>query len=260
MAMGEHSAVALHHETDGDPDAPPLVLLGSLGSALDMWEPQLPALTTRYRVIRVDHRGHGKSPVPPGPYTVAELAGDVLALLDKLELERVSFAGLSLGGMVGMYLASETPERIDRLALCATSAHFPDTDAWQARIDAVSTGGTEAVADAVARNWFTPGFAAAHPDRLAWAAAAIRATPVSGYLACCQAIRDWDHVARLGAIAAPTLMISGTADPATPEDPHGRTIAEGIPGVRFERVDGAHLLTIERAAEVNALLTAHLGA
>jgi 3-oxoadipate enol-lactonase len=260
MAMGEHSAVALHHETDGDPDAPPLVMLGSLGSALDMWEPQLPALTPAYRVIRVDHRGHGKSPVPPGPYTVAELAGDVLALLDRLELERVSFAGLSLGGMVGMYLASETPERVDRLALCATSAHFPNAEAWQARIDAVSTGGTEAVADAVARNWFTPSFATAHPDRLAWATGSIRATPVSGYLACCQAIRDWDHVTRLGAITAPTLMISGTADPATPEDPHGRAIAEGIPGVRFERVDAAHLLTIERADEVNALLTDHLGA
>jgi 3-oxoadipate enol-lactonase len=259
MAMGEHCAVSLHHETDGDPDAPPLLLLGSLGSALDMWEPQLPALTPGHRVIRVDHRGHGKSPVPPGPYAVAELAGDVLALLDRLELDRVDLLGLSLGGAVGMYLASEAPERIGRLALCATSAHWPDQAVWQARIDAVSEGGTEAVAEAVARTWFTPEFARAHPDRLGWAAASIRATAVSGYLACCQALRDWDHVGRLGAITAPTLLICGTADPATPEDPHGATIAAGIPDVRLERTDAAHLLTIERADEVNALLTAHLG-
>lgn len=258
--MGEHSAVGLHCEIDGDPGAPPLLLLGLLGSALDMWEPQLPALTPAHRVIRVDHRGHGKSPVPPGPYTMSELAGDVLALLDRLELDRVDYLGLSLGGMIGQYLASEAPERIGRLALCATSAHYPDPDPWQVRIDAVSGGGTEAVADAAARNWFTPEFARAHPDRLAWATASIRATPVSGYLACCQAIRDWNHVSRLGAITAPTLMICGTADPAAPEDPHGAAIAAGIPGVRLERVQAAHLLTIERADEVNALLTAHLGA
>jgi len=258
MAMGEHSAVALHHVIDGPADGPPLVLLGSLGSALDMWEPQLPALIEQWRVIRVDHLGHGGSPVPPGPYTVAELAGDVLALLDRLELDRVTFAGLSLGGMVGMYLASETPERIYRLTLMATSAGWPDPTPWQARIEAVSTGGTEAIAPAVVKNWFTPDYAAAHPDRVAWAENSVRKTPDLGYLGCCQAIRDWDHTNRLGAITAPTLAIWGTADPSTPEEPHGTTIAAGISGIRFERVDGAHLLNIERADEVTTLLTEHL--
>jgi 3-oxoadipate enol-lactonase len=256
--MGEHSAVALHYLIEGQPDAPPVVLLGSLGSALDMWTPQLSALTGSWRVIRVDHRGHGGSPVPPGPYAVAELAGDLLALLNRLKLDRVNFVGLSLGGMVGMYLASETPERIDRLALLATSAGWPDPTPWQARIDAVSKGGTEAIAPTVVKNWFTADFAAAHPDTVAWGEESIRKTPDLGYLGCCQAIRDWDHTNRLAAITAPTLAVFGTADPATPEEPHGATIAAGIPGVRFERVDAAHLLNIERADEVNALLTEHL--
>jgi len=259
MVMGEHSAVALHHEIDGLAEAPPVVLIGSLGSALDMWRPQLPALTPDYRVIRVDHRGHGGSPVPAGPYTVAELAGDVLALLDRLELERVHFVGLSLGGMVGMYLGSEAPERIDRLVLCATSAGYPDKAPWEARIEAVAGGGTDSVAPAVVRNWFTAEFAATQPDTVAWAEESVRKTPDLGYLGCCQAIRDWDHGRRLGAITAPTLMVCGTADPATPEQPHGATIAAGIPGARFERVQAAHLLNIERPGEVNTLIAEHLG-
>jgi 3-oxoadipate enol-lactonase len=260
MAMGDRGPVALHHVVDGPADAPPLVLLGSLGSALDMWAPQLPALTGAHRVIRVDHRGHGGSPVPAGPYTISELAGDVLALLDRLGLDRVDYAGLSLGGMVGMYLAAEAPERIARLALMATSANYPDKTPWETRIEAVAGGGTDAIAAAVVKNWFSASFAAANPDTLAWAEESVRKTPDLGYLGCCQAIRDWDHVSRLGEIRAPSLMICGTSDPAAPEQPHGATIANGIPGVRFELVDAAHLLNIERAGEVNALLTEHFAA
>ena len=258
--MGDRGPVALHHVVDGPADAPPLVLLGSLGSALDMWEPQLAALTGAHRVIRVDHRGHGGSPVPAGPYTISELAGDVLALLDRLGLDQVDYAGLSLGGMVGMYLAAEAPERIARLALMATSANYPDKTPWEARIEAVAGGGTDAIAAAVVKNWFSASFAAVNPDTMAWAEESVRKTPDLGYLGCCQAIRDWDHVARLGEIRAPSLMICGTSDPATPEQPHGATIANGIPGVRFELVDAAHLLNIERPAEVNALLTEHFAA
>jgi 3-oxoadipate enol-lactonase len=256
--MGDRGQVALHYEIDGRPDEPPVVLLGSLGSAVDMWKPQLPALTPHYRVIRVDHRGHGASPVPAGPYTVAELAGDVLALLDRLQLERVRLVGLSLGGMVGMYLGSEAPERIERLVLCATTAHFPDKAPWQARIDAVAQGGTDAIAAMVVKNWFSPEFAAAHPEWVAWGEESVRKTPELGYLGCCQAVRDWDHVERLTAITAPTLLICGTMDRAAPEHPHAATIAARIPGVRFERVDGAHLLNIERADEVNGLISEHL--
>lgn len=258
MVMGDRCAVGLHFVEDGPSDAPPLVLLGSLGSTLDMWRPQLPALDSSFRVIRADHRGHGKSPVPAGPYTMADLAGDVLALLDKLELERVSYLGLSLGGMVAMYLASEAPDRIDRLVLCATTAHFPDPTPWQDRIAAVSEGGTEALAPATVTRWFTPAYAQANPDVVAWAESMIRATPDAGYMACCQAIRDWDHVQRLGEISAPTLVIAGSADPSTPMDPHATTLAERIPDARLTVLEAAHLLTVERADEANALITEHL--
>jgi 3-oxoadipate enol-lactonase len=249
--------VALHHLESGPPDGPALVLSGSLGSTLEMWRPQVQALSDRFRLIRIDHRGHGGSPVPPGPYRMADLAGDVIALLDGLGLERVAWCGLSLGGMVGMYLASEHPERISRLTLCCTSAYFPDKTPWRERIAAVADGGTGPVAQGVVARWFTPDWAAAHPDVVAEAVAMVSGTPDDGYLACCQAVEAWDHRDRLGAITAPTLVIGGTQDPSTPVEPHARTIAEGIPGARLEVFEAAHLATIEQAEPITPLIATH---
>ncbi len=249
--------VALHHVDEGPRDAPVLVLAGSLGSTLEMWRPQVAPLTGRFRLIRIDHRGHGGSPVPPGPYRVADLAGDVLALLDDLGLDRVAWCGLSLGGVVGQYLASEAPERIGRLTLCCTSAHWPDPSVWEQRIAAVESGGTGPIAAAVVERWFTPEWAAAHPDVVADAVAQVAGTPDAGYAACCDALRVWDHRPRLGAITAPTLVIAGSADPATPVEPHARTLAEGIPGARLGVLDAAHLATIERADQATALIADH---
>lgn len=249
--------VALHHVDEGPRDAPALVLSGSLGSTLEMWRPQLPALTERFRVVRIDHRGHGGSPVLDGPYVMADLAGDVLALLDRLGLDRVAWCGLSLGGMVGMYLASEAPDRIGSLTLCCTSAHFPDATVWRDRIAAVGDGGTAPIADAVVQRWFTPDWAAAHPDVVAEATAMVAGTPDAGYLASCQAIEVWDHRPRLPAIDVPTLVIAGSADLATPVEPHARTIADGIPGARLAVLDAAHLATIERAADATPLIAEH---
>jgi 3-oxoadipate enol-lactonase len=253
-------AVALHHVDEGPRDAPVLVLSGSLGSTLEMWRPQLPALTERFRVVRVDHRGHGGSPVPDGPYAMADLAADALALLDDLGLDRVAWCGLSLGGMVGMDLASEAPERLSSLTLCCTSAHFPDAQVWRDRIAAVRDGGTAPIAATVVQRWFTPDWAAAHPDALAEATDMVATTPDAGYLACCQAIEVWDHRHRLPAIELPTLVIAGSADQSTPVEPHARTIAEGIPGARLEVLDAAHLATIERAAEATPLIADHAAA
>jgi 3-oxoadipate enol-lactonase len=252
--------VELHYVDEGQRDAPPVVLAGSLGSTLSMWRPQVPALTERFRVVRLDHRGHGGSPVPDGPYRMADLADDAVALLDALGLERVSWCGLSLGGMVGMYLASEHPQRIGRLALCCTSAHFPDPTPWRERIAAVAANGTAPIAEAVVARWFTPGWAAAHPEAVAEAQAMVAGTSDAGYLACCQAIEVWDHRARLGAIEAPTLVLAGAEDPATPVEPHARTLAEGVPGARLEVLDAAHLATVERAEEATALIVGHLDA
>ncbi|HEY1969231.1 MAG TPA: 3-oxoadipate enol-lactonase [Pseudonocardia sp.] len=260
--MGERSPVRLHCVEDGRSGGtgPPLLLVGSLGSTLAMWEPQVAAFGGDRRVIRVDHRGHGDSPVPAGPYTVAELAADVLTLLDHLGLDQVDYVGLSLGGMVGMYLGSEAPERINRLALLATSAHFPDPTPWIERIKAVSEGGTEVIAPVTVTRWFTPAFAQARPDWVARCQRMVRDTPDVGYLGCAQAIRDWDHVHRLAAITVPTLLVGGSADPSTPIDPHAETIAANVPGVRYEIVSAAHLLSIERAEEVNGLIAEHLAA
>jgi 3-oxoadipate enol-lactonase len=249
--------VALHHVADGPADGPVLVLSGSLGSTLGMWRPQVGPLSERFRVLRLDHRGHGGSPVPPGPYRMADLAADVVALLDTLGLHRVAWCGLSLGGMVGMCLASEFPERISRLTLCCTSAYFPDKAPWRERIAAVADGGTAPIAEGVVARWFTPEWAAAHPEVVAEAVAMVAGTPDPGYLACCQAVEVWDHRDRLAAITAPTLVIGGAQDPATPIEPHARTLVDGIPGARLEVLDAAHLATIERSTEATPLIAAH---
>jgi len=248
--------VRLHYADDGPRDAPVLLFAGSLGATLAMWEPQL-TLGGPFRVIRIDHRGHGGSPVPPGPYAMPELAADVLALLDDLGLPRVAFCGLSLGGMVGMYLGSEHPDRLTSLTLCCTSAHFPDRGPWDDRIAAVEAGGTAAVADAVVSRWFTPPWAAAHPDVVTALRNQIAHTPDAGYLGCCRAIAAWDHRERLGAVAVPTLVIGGADDSSTPIDPHARTLADGIPGARFEVLPGAHIATIESAEHATRLISEH---
>ncbi len=254
--MGQ--SVELHHEVDGPPDAPPLVLAGALGTTVEMWRPQLAALTERFRVVRIDHRGHGGSPVPDPPYRMADLAADALATLDALGIERTAWCGLSLGGMVGMHVASEQPDRMSRLVLCCTSAGFPDTSGWRDRIAAVRAGGTESVADAVVARWFTPGYAAAHPEDVTASREMVAASPAAGYLGCCQAIEVWDHVPRLAAITAPTVVIAGAHDPSTPVQPHALTLAAHILGARLEVLDAAHLANIEQAAEFNRLLVGHL--
>jgi 3-oxoadipate enol-lactonase len=248
--------VKLHHTDDGPRDATVLLLAGSLGSTLAMWEPQL-TLAGPFRVIRVDHRGHGGSPTPPGPYAMADLAADVVELLDELGLRRVAYCGLSLGGMVGMYLGSEHPHRLTSLTLCCTTAHFADKAPWEERIAAVEAGGTAGIADAVVSRWFTPPWAAGHPDVVTALRDQIACTPDLGYLECCRAIAGWDHRERLAAVAVPTLVIGGADDRSTPVDPHTRTLAEGIPGARVEVLPGAHIATIESAEQASRLISGH---
>jgi 3-oxoadipate enol-lactonase len=253
------SAVALHHEAAGAEDAPPLLLAGSLGTTLAVWEPQLAALSARLRVIRVDLRGHGGSPAPPGPYAIADLGADVLALLDGLGLERASWCGLSIGGMVGQWLAAHAPERIHRLVLLCTSAHLPPASAWAERAAAVrAAGSVEVVADAVVERWLTPPFAAAHPERRAWLRDMLVGCDPEGYAACCEAIAGMDLRPDLERIAAPTLVVGAEDDPATPPE-HQRTIAATVPGARLELLPrAAHLASVERPEPVTRLVLDHL--
>ena len=255
------TACELNYVCDGVSGAPALVLGGSLGTKLAMWQPQLPALSERLRVIRYDHRGHGGSPVEPGPYTIDELGGDVLAILDRLELGRVSYCGLSLGGMVGMWLAINAPARIERLVLICTSAYLPPAEGWTQRAATVREAGSpEAVAQAVIARWFTDAFARARPDVVARHRAMIADTSAEGYAGCCEAIAVMDLRPRLPRIVAPTLVIGAQQDPSTPPE-HARTIAAGIPGTRLAILDpAAHLSSVDRSAEVTQLIVDHLDA
>ncbi len=245
--------VPLHYETHG-PAGAPVVLFGcSLGTSAAMWSGQVTGLADRYRMICFDHRGHGRSPVPPGPYDIADLGRDVLALLDRLGLARVHYVGLSLGGMVGMWLAAHAPERIDRLALLCTAAHLPPAAGWQGRAATVRAGGLAAVAETVVGRWFTAGFDPGPGPR-----AMLLATPIEGYAACCEAIAAMDLRPDLPRITAPTLVIAGAQDAATPPELAARLVA-GIPDARLEVLpDAAHLAAVQQPAAVNALLDAHL--
>jgi len=223
-----------------------------------MWDEQLGALRERFRVLRYDHRGHGRSEVPPAPYTIDELGADLLALLDELELERVRFAGLSLGGMVGMWLAAHAPERVERLALLCTSAHFEDPGPWTDRAARVRADGTAAIAQELVARWFTPAFPARAPQTVARFVGVLAATSDEGYAGCCDALAVMDLRGHLGAITAPTLVVAGADDPATPAG-HTEALAAAIGGARLEVVAGAaHLANVEQPERVTRLLLDHL--
>lgn len=259
MPVADLPGAQIHYAVDGPPGAPAVVLSNSLGTDLTLWDAQVPALVAAgLRVVRYDHRGHGGSSSPPGPYRLADLGGDVLALLDALGLDRVAFAGVSLGGMVAQWLASRARNRIGALALCCTSAHMPPASAWEDRIAAVGRDGMGPIAASAPERWFTPGYVAAQPASVERVVAMIRATDPGGYMGCCAAIAAMDLRADLGAIAAPTLVVAGAEDPSTPPD-HGRFIADAIDGARLVVVPSAsHLAVVERAATLTALLVEHL--
>ncbi|WP_034274753.1 3-oxoadipate enol-lactonase [Haloechinothrix halophila] len=248
-----------HYVSDGPEDGSVVVLSGSLGSDVRMWQPQVaPLADAGYRVVRHDHRGHGGSPVPPGPYSLDDLGGDAVELLDAIGVARVHWVGLSLGGMLGMWLAAHSPDRIASLTACCTAAKLGPPEMWAERARMVSEHGTGAVAEAVVARWFTPEFAAAHPDRIDFYQRMVAATPAEGYAGCCRAIERMDLLDVLGTITTPTLVISGAEDPATPPE-HGRRIADGVPGARFEVVDdAAHLGSAEQPEAVTSLLLDHL--
>lgn len=254
------SAVLLNHRIFGPDDAPVLLLGGSLGTNLSMWQPQVAALSGRFRLIAFDQRGHGSSPVPPTPYTVAELGADVVALMDDLGVQRASYAGISIGGMAGIWLGANAPGRLDRLVLMCTSAYAPPAARWLERARVVrSAGTTEVIADAVVERWFTPEWAHEHRDAAAAHRAMIVATDPEGYCGCCEAISTMDLRDELPRIAVPTLVIGGSKDLALPAE-HQRLIAASIPGARLELVDAAHIASAEQPETTNRLIEEHLSA
>ena len=251
--------VDVHAVAEGPADGPVLVLSPSLGTGHLMWDPQVAALTGRFRVIRYDPRGHGRSPVPPEPWEIADLAEDVVRLLDHHGIEKAHYCGLSLGAMSGIALAADHPDRVDRLVLCSTTAQFPSPDPWTERAETVRAKGTAAIAETVVERWLTPDYAAAHPEIVVRLKSMIEQTPDEGYAACCGAIARMDLRGALPRITAATLVISAEQDPATPPEFLQR-IAAAIPGARLEVLSpAAHLANIEQPEEWTRLVIAHLG-
>jgi 3-oxoadipate enol-lactonase len=247
-------AVELNHELEGPDDAPVVVFTGSLGTDITMWQPQSDRLRERFRTLRYEVRGHGRSAVPPGPYSMDELGSDLVGLMDRLGIERASLCGLSIGGMISMWVAARHPERVERLVLCCTSAKLGPPEVWHERVAAVRAGGIEAIADGVLERWFTPGFAEAHPDVIASMRAQLIASPREGYIGCCEAIAAMDLTGDLPRVMAPTLVLAAEQDLATPPE-HGRLIAELIPGARFQTVSpAAHIATVERPDLTTAMI------
>lgn len=253
-----NTPLVAHELVPGPDGAPVVVLSNSLGSTRQMWDRTVPALLEHFSVLRYDTRGHGTSEVVPGPTTIDDLSDDVIALLDHLELERVHFAGLSLGGMTGMRLAVRNPERIDRLVVLCTSAHLGPASNWLDRAALVRREGTPAVAEAVVDRWYSPGFLARENDRVAAARSMVAATPAEGYAACCEAIAAMDLRDQLRMITAPTLAIAGADDPATGPD-HLRAIADAVvDGQLLVVPESAHLANDEQPATINPAMIAHL--
>jgi 3-oxoadipate enol-lactonase len=250
--------VMLHYEIAGADGAPPLLMGGSLGTTLEMWNGQLP-LADAFRLVRFDHRGHGRSDSPPGPYEISDLGHDVLGLMDALEIRRAHYCGLSIGGMVGMWLAARAPERVERLVLLCTAAHMPPPSVWQERAAAVLDAGTpEVIADAVVDRWLTPDFAATHPELRRDLRHMLITNPPHGYASCCGAIARMDLRDALPKISASTLVVSGADDLAAPPDMQV-AIAAAIPYARHETVrPAAHIAAVEQPETVNRLIREHL--
>ena len=252
------SAVEVDHVVTGRPDGPVVVLSNSLGSTYHMWDAQLSALEQRFRVVRYNTRGHGETPVPAGPYTIDDLADDVVALLDRLGVTHAHIVGLSLGGMTAMRLAARNPERVDRLVLLCTGAQLTPSSAWSDRAATVREHGTGAVAEAVVQRWFTPAYLAANPASAGYYEDMVAATPAEGYAGCCEAIAMMDQRGDLATISAPTLAIAGADDPATPP-PKLAEIADSVKDARLLVVEqSAHLANAEQPEIITPALIEHL--
>jgi len=259
MPFVETGGLRIHYALTGAQTGPVVVLSNSLGTNLTMWDLQTPALEKHFRLLRYDTRGHGRSGVPPGPYTIEQLGRDVLGLLDGLKLDRVHFCGLSMGGMIGQWLGVNAPERINRLVLCSTCPKIGTPETWNPRIEAIRKSGMNAAATAVIERWFTPEFRARAPQPTLALLGLLQSVSPVGYTACCEAIRDADLRDAITAIRAPVQVIMGARDPATPAA-DGRAMAQRIPGARYVELDASHLCNVESPEQFNATLVGFLKA
>lgn len=258
-SAGRPRPVRVHRVVEGPEDAPVLILSNSLGSTLEMWDPQVAELTRHFRVVRYDLRGHGASPTPPSPYSIGDLGADVVALMDDLNVQRAHLAGSSIGGMAALWVAANAPDRVDRLVAIGTSARLGPPDVWTDRARKVLAGGMEVVAESVVERWYTSIFAEQHPTVVTQMREMVRSADPFGYAGCCLAIAGMDQTDALGTITAPTLVIVGADDPATPLE-HAERLLAGIEDCRLVVLpDAAHLPSLEHPERIGSLLRQHLG-
>jgi 3-oxoadipate enol-lactonase len=257
MPILESGDARIHYALEGRSESPALVFSNSLGANFSMWDAQVPEFRKKFRVLRYDTRGHGQSSSTPGPYSIEQLAKDVLTLLDALHLDRVHFCGLSMGGMIGMWLGANAAKRLNRLVLSNTGAKIGTTEAWNARIEAVQKNGMKSVASAVVERWFTPAFRPKAPSTIANTLKMLQETNPDGYAACSAAVRDFDFREQLSQIRLPALVIAGAHDPATPPA-DGRFLAQQIPSAKYVELNAAHLSNIEDQGCFNTELAAFL--
>lgn len=242
------SNVTLNYRADGREDAPVVVLSNSLGTDLSLWEPQLPAFAERFRVVRYDSRGHGNSSAPEGPYSMSELADDVVGLLDALDVPTAHFVGISIGGLTGLYLALAHRNRLDKLVVANTAAKIGTPDAWHNRATVVRDAGVASIASGVVEKWLTPDYYAAHPQTVEALENMLSRSDDNGYAATCLALPDADLREQLTHIAVPTLAIGASQDlPTPPADT--RYIAERVPGAAYAELSAAHISNQEAAEE-----------
>jgi 3-oxoadipate enol-lactonase len=250
---------------EGPEDAPVLVLGNPIGTTRAVWDFQVPVLSRHFRLLRLEWRGHGapdaQASAPPGPYTIAELAADVLKTLNAYGFSSFAYAGVSLGGMVGLWLAANVPERVSSLAVCCTAlVPLPSADSWRERVALVRSSGMDAIADMALPRWFTPSFIARSPSQVAVPGDMLRGTNPEGYAGCAEAIAAIDLRPLLGSVEAPTLVLSGAEDPAAPPS-QGAITARGIAGSRLVVVRGAsHFAHYETPGPVTDALLGHFRA
>ena len=251
MPFADLPHARIHYELSGDPSHPPLVLSNSLGANLSMWDAQTLSFEKRFHLLRYDMRGHRESSSPPPPYSVAELAGDLLSLTDFVGMDRFHLCGLSVGGMIGMTLALQAPARLKKLVLCNTAVKIGTHDSWNARIETVRTKGMHEVAKTTPARWFTPAFQSSSPAVVAATLGILESLDPEGYIGGCCAVRDFDAREEIAKIRVPTMVISGTHDPVTtPAD--GHFLADHIPGARYVELNAAHISSIEAAERLTA--------
>jgi 3-oxoadipate enol-lactonase len=257
MITTTEDGIRLQTALDGPVGAPPLLFLNSLGCDLTMWDAQVRALKTKFRVIRFDTRGHGGSDAPDGDYTLERLGLDALAVLDEVGVASAHVCGLSLGGITAQWLAIHAAGRMNRLVLANTVARIGSPEIWRARAETVLAQGMGAVADGAIGRFFSEPFRTTAPETAMIFRRILMETPPQGYAGCCATLRDSDLRCGLGGIISPTLVIGGTLDVSTPPA-EAAALAREIPGASLVILDAAHLSNIEQPEAFNAALLTHL--